>query len=944
MQRSASLGIALAAVLNTMASPAAQAAAWSAIAWPNGVAPTAAPCVRVQAGAVVDFDASAPVQIDGLLVEGEFRFAGGADRELQANMIVVDGIFTVGTAATPLLDEARIVMADGTACTTSYEIDAAGVATEVAAVDLALYHPAGEINRTLLVRGAATVEMHGAPRASTWKLLLDGAVNPGDTTLTVFRGDDWQVGDQVVLASTDFNMLQAEVLTITGISPHFPAAPWLPFEDLTVDPPLAHTHWSGRVGASVAGSPDVYEDAEIGLLTHNIKVYPSYVPPIPVTCWEVGRSLIATGVEIRILSEPNENPPAIRLQHVEIYNAGKHGLMGHYPIHFHELGDVSDSYVKGCSVRRSSNRGIVVHGTQRLVVENNVVYDVAGHAYYLEPSQMYDTRENLFRYNLALVASACNPLDIIEDKPDQPLFAAGFYFEDPRNSFIGNAAAGAAHSGFYFAARTQLADTAGQSMDQGHLCGDAAVDYLNAQSYVLLDTTDLDYTVSSYPDTEYGLMGFEEIDGVHCHGAFRYNIAHSSTFGFWADEHKDTLIRLYDFIAYKHSSRAVAVKNKGITEVLGLRAADNKTAVWPASHGYHLWYTPRFLLLDSHLVGESANLGTPVTADELAAGRSLPGGTWLGTPIYGIETYEGQMHVARTHFELFEPFCPGLGDRWIAAFGRHQTFPFYSNNPNNSVQELSFDAVSRRAFFEDPAPLASGEASVMLYDVDGSLTTFADNWVVPNHDFIVPGASALGAPVCADKTSRNINHVQGPAEMYGQLIVHWCDSGPDINCSDNGRADFPSAGWTHRLDRLGVVDRLEIEDLTDNDVFEAKHAPDGTHLQLGGNVLSGRQYEVRFQLDPTKSFSDITAMEIHFRDAPAGAAIDVSIEVPGAPDAAAGVWLYRGEDPSQIPTPMTENPISPPASPLEWHYDGVRVHLYLDAAAQYENAAVLLFF
>jgi hypothetical protein len=134
------------------------------------------------------------------------------------------------------------------------------------------------------------------------------------------------------------------------------------------------------------------------------------------------------------------------------------------------------------------------------------------------------------------------------------------------------------------------------------------------------------------------------------------------------------------------------------------------------------------------------------------------------------------------------------------------------------------------------------------------------------------------------------------------------------------------------------------------DVLEAEHSADGTHDKLGGNVVSGHSYRVSFwqnqsgALLPTASLGPIQALQVHLRYAPAGTFVRVSIPLDRVPTA---VKLYRGEaSPSVVDiTACAGCPLStPPASALQWSYDALaqRVQLYLDAAADYENASVLL--
>ena len=58
--------------------------------------------------------------------------------------------------------------------------------------------------------------------------------------------------------------------------------------------------------------------------------------------------------------------------------------IGRYPIHFHMNGDMSASYVKGCSIHKAFNRAINIHNSHNIRLENNVIYDVMGGALFLE--------------------------------------------------------------------------------------------------------------------------------------------------------------------------------------------------------------------------------------------------------------------------------------------------------------------------------------------------------------------------------------------------------------------------------------------------------------------------------------------------------------------------------------------------------------------------------
>lgn len=76
--------------------------------------------------------------------------------------------------------------------------------------------------------------MHGKVRTYTWTM-LSASIMAGDTTLNVMDSVDWEVGEEIVVASTDFDHNEAEKKTITAISG----------TTITVDSAFVHEHFSG---------------------------------------------------------------------------------------------------------------------------------------------------------------------------------------------------------------------------------------------------------------------------------------------------------------------------------------------------------------------------------------------------------------------------------------------------------------------------------------------------------------------------------------------------------------------------------------------------------------------------------------------------------------------------------------------------------------------------
>jgi hypothetical protein len=77
------------------------------------------------------------------------------------------------------------------------------------------------------------ISIYGHVRKYTWTV-LSTTVNSGANTITVKDQVDWNVGEQIVIASTDFDHYQSEQRTIKNISGN----------TITLDQPLTYLHYS----------------------------------------------------------------------------------------------------------------------------------------------------------------------------------------------------------------------------------------------------------------------------------------------------------------------------------------------------------------------------------------------------------------------------------------------------------------------------------------------------------------------------------------------------------------------------------------------------------------------------------------------------------------------------------------------------------------------------
>lgn len=116
-------------------------------------------------------------------------------------------------------------------------------------------------NKVISVRNSH-IDIHGQPRDHTWTHVA-ATINPGDTSFTTTVSVDWQVGETVVIASTSYEMDEAEQMVIktrnSGTS----------FEVTT---PFKFKHYSA---VETYGSKQFPMYCEVALLTRNVKFFGS---------------------------------------------------------------------------------------------------------------------------------------------------------------------------------------------------------------------------------------------------------------------------------------------------------------------------------------------------------------------------------------------------------------------------------------------------------------------------------------------------------------------------------------------------------------------------------------------------------------------------------------------------------------------------------------------
>src|SRR6188474_1567768 len=595
------LGGVFAVVQAQNAGAPAKATKWSDPAtWPNNKVPAAGDKVAIAKDKNVILDVNTPA-LGGVTIDGKLSFADNADVELTTEWIMLHGELAIGTEAKPHARKATITFTDN-----------------VKGENIM----AGMGDRGIMISGG-TLNLHG-DRTHAWSK-LSATANAGATSIQVLDAKDWTVGDEIVLASTDFDPRQAERRTIAAISGN----------NITLDKKLDYMHF-GKI------TFDVDQRGEVGLLTRNIKIQASE---------DAAQSYFGG----HIMAMPSSK---MFVSGVELNRMGQHMTLARYPIHWHLVGDAKGQYIKNAAIHDTYNRCVTVHGTNDLRVENNVTYNIVGHCFFLEDGIEHG---NEFVRNLAIQikchpSKACVPSnlapngEISESRqtirqasmsgkdtllPSDNTVAA-YWITNPDNTFIDNVAAGSDENGFWLSLPMH---------PQGQFAG-----------------TEISKTI------------WPRRTPVR---AFRRNTSHSNFDGFMIDRHINEdntfgtasipLLPLADpndlesKVLESHFENLTSYKNRNgglwsrgdMYVYSNAKFADNAIGMTQAAGDIgSLPFSAR--LVDSLVVGETENIGNPRTPEEIAYGRSLPKPSIPDFPIRGYEYYDYRHDVVNTTFVNYQ--------------------------------------------------------------------------------------------------------------------------------------------------------------------------------------------------------------------------------------------------------------------------------------------------
>jgi cell surface hyaluronidase len=380
--------------------------------WSTGTVPTSVDNVSISANTTISI--SGNITANSITVAGILRpQTSNTAFTLNTKGIMVMGntaLFEIGTPATPYTGSCSITLTGSN----SSEVLFSGMGTKViGAMD------------------GGTIRFEGLNKTS-WTRLAS-TVNVGSNTITLMEPLNWQVGDEIVITSSRENWNEAEKRIITAKSTDN--------KTFTLNNALAYPH-VGSVNTYTRSTDNKTWTAdlraEVGLLTHNIKIQ-----------GDAASNTSGFGGHVMVHSSGKAF-----VSGVELYRMGQKAKQGRYPMHWHMLAtDGQTQFIKNSSIHQSFNRAVTIHGTHGITVDNNFMYDHIGHGVFLENGSEIN---NIITKNVVLLTkrpASGEQLTLSDNQSDTPQnrTPASFWITNPNNYFSQNVSAGTEGTGFWYA-------------------------------------------------------------------------------------------------------------------------------------------------------------------------------------------------------------------------------------------------------------------------------------------------------------------------------------------------------------------------------------------------------------------------------------------------------------------------------------------------------------
>lgn len=349
---------------------------WSlASTWPGGVIPTTGSNVTIPAGLIVVLDVQTP-SLGEVMLDGTLKVAGTGTYALTCTQMHAtgSGAFVAGSPVAPFTGRLTVTF---TGARTGNAHD-----------------------RGFMLHDNARLEIYANPPAVPWTKLGANAT-AGQTSLTLAESVNWNQLDEIVVGTTDYYTLQQTEVKVLAANVSGTSA--------SMTTSLSYPHWGvlqyatdtgmsltpGATTLFPAGVPTTADfRAPVGNLTRNVTF--TSINDFEWTNNEFGFHIMIMDLGCKVY-----------LDGVEFLRGGQSGITGRYPVHWHLcswtksgiyavdpwLGafGTDEAVIKRCVVRDSGQRGIVIHGTDGVLCQDNIIYECKGHGVFLEDATERDT-------------------------------------------------------------------------------------------------------------------------------------------------------------------------------------------------------------------------------------------------------------------------------------------------------------------------------------------------------------------------------------------------------------------------------------------------------------------------------------------------------------------------------------------------------------------------
>ena len=561
---------------------------WSESATWDGVPPSQGKSFSIDKPVLLDME-TPPLGTVRIIHGGMIVFSPHHKVKLTADNIVImnNGSMLIGTPECTFKGDAEIEL------TGDYAI-----------ADVSM----GDYTKGIYAEVGGSLDIHGEKKLSWTKIgktLTPHAADEEYVITLIVEPFGWKSGDKLVIASTDYDMYQAEEVEVVDCNPCVP----LHYCTCMVRGELKYTHY-GEIYKGV----DMR--AEVGLLSRNIKVYGNMKDENDIY-----------GGHIKAF----EGFETFRIQGAELTKMGHKGVKGRYPIHWHMAKEIdpNKTYAMDNSIHHVFQRCITVHGTHGVRVVNNVAYNTFGHCYFLEDG---GEKYNTFHHNLGLVTQVGPTI------PSDRL-PATFWITSPLTIVTDNSAAGSDGIGIWYIFAGQVT---GPSANESF--------FQDGESFRTQILTFETNTVHSNVDTGY-MFGHELLPDQDFNGGTEKCDPRQNPLDPDSDQATNLVKSLTAFKNRKQNSwsdcRATTYDNYMSSDSnLGLTLAHNSD------------------ITNSIFIGESNNLGEPnmvrlrnktVTMWHRSTPQEHGGG------FIGIQLYDGNPYVHGNSF------CDFYDDEWKIA-------------------------------------------------------------------------------------------------------------------------------------------------------------------------------------------------------------------------------------------------------------------------------------